>query len=268
MIRTIRAEWCKLTRKGMILGGAGTIVAVSLLVVALIFISAQAPQPPSSGQQGPNRGLSTLDQLSEPGGMVAAFSFAGQLISVVSLVLFAQGMGMEYAQGTLKVQLSREPRRLVLLGGKTVATAGFVLAAIVVAFVLQSLLAFAIAATRGVDTGAWWGASGLTASGAALGRVLVAATIWGLMGTLLGIVFRSAAPAIGVGIGYTLVGESIVTLVWAGGRKILPGQVLSAFTQGGNAEVSLVAAALILTGYALAFAVASGVVFWRRDVAT
>ena len=103
---------------------------------------------------------------------------------------------------------------------------------------------------------------------AVLARTWAAATAWGLLGAMMGILFRAAAPAIGVGIGYTLVGESLILLVWRDGQSWLPGQILSVFVAGGTPAVDLGLAALLLSFYMAAFCIVGAVVFKRRDVSS
>src|SRR5438067_1202465 len=131
MLRALRSEWYKLWRRGMVLGGIGTMAGIALLAVILLFANAKdaatPPGGPGGGPGGPGeRALPTLAALAKANGMVLAFTFSGALIGLISLVLFAQALGSEYREGTLKVLLSREPRRLVLLAGKLAAMAGFV----------------------------------------------------------------------------------------------------------------------------------------------
>src|SRR5439155_13169739 len=117
----------------------GSMAAISILAVVLVFANAQAPAqaPTRPGGAGPGeRGLPTTDALARDG-FTGVFQFAAGLLGVVSLVLFAQAIGSEYREGTLKGLLSREPRRLVLLAAKLVAMAAFLAVGVVAAFSLQ-----------------------------------------------------------------------------------------------------------------------------------
>ncbi|MEA3199479.1 MAG: hypothetical protein QOE90_907 [Thermoplasmata archaeon] len=267
MLRAFRAEWYKLWRRGMVLGGLGTMVGIALLVVILVFANAQATPPPASAN--PNeRPLPTFAALAAQNGMVLPFGFAGGLLGLIALVLFAQSLGSEYRDGTLKVLLSREPRRLRLLAGKLAALACFVLVGVTLAFLLQSIAAFLMAGVRGISTASWTTWDAMQVEGGVLWRTCAATLAHGLLGAALAILLRAAAPAIGVGIGYTLLGEPLILLVWRDGRKWLPEQVFSAFAAGGNAALSFGAASLLATIYAAALLAAQGGVFWRRDVTT
>jgi len=272
VIRAFRAEWYKLMRPGIIIGGAGTMIALAILTASLIFANAQAPgatptQGGGGGGPGGPGGLPATAVLAQSTGMVAAFGFAGALIGVVVLVLFAQSVGNEYRDGTLKMLLSREPRRLRLLAGKLAAMSLLVAAGILAAFAAQTLVAAGIAGARGIPTSAWWTQDGWDHAAAVVSRTYVVALVDGLLGTALAVLFRAAAPAIGVGIGYTLVGENIFLLVWREGQNWLPGQVMQAFSRGGTPSLTMAAASWLVLGYAALFVLVSGSVFWRRDVA-
>ncbi|MEA3143182.1 MAG: type transport system permease protein [Thermoplasmata archaeon] len=272
MMRAFRSEWTRLMRPGVLLGGAGTIVASALLVTGILFAIAK-PAADITLEDAARGGASVSREMLEASdGMVAAFGLAGPLIGVVALVIFAQNLGAEYSHGTLKVLLSREPRRLHLLAGKAAALALLATLAIVAAFVAQSLLATVMAAARGIPATAWFQPHGLATAGLLLLRVVGAALAWGAIGLLLAILLRASAAAIGIGIGYTLVAEPIVSLAFNRGAKYLPGRTLQSFVSWGSAPpgqpVGLdgpMAAFLLLAYLAVLLGVAV-MLFTRRDV--
>lgn len=258
----LRAEWAKLMRWGTLVGGAGAVVGVACLATLLVFVSAKAVAPADAGRFG---GI-TIAQLEAPDGLVQAMGFATVLVGAVSLVLFAQSVAGEYGHGTLKAILAREPRRLVVLAAKVVALALFLAVAVAAAFAAMAGVASLVAAARGIDTSRWWSGDGLGSAFPALLRLWVASLVRGLIGLTLGLAFRSAAPAIGIGLAYSIVGENLLLLAWSDGRNWLPGQVLVAFAQGGTASLSLAAASGLVAAYAALLCVASGWTFARRDV--
>src|SRR5581483_5006703 len=155
--RALASEWYKLWRRGMVLGILGSMAAVCVLAVILVFANAKAPgSAPPPGPGGGEQGLPTTEALAKDG-FTRVFQFSGGLLGVISLVLFAQALGSEYREGTLKVLLSREPRRLVLLAGKLVALGAFLAVAILSAFAIQTLAALLMAGARGISTSAWDG---------------------------------------------------------------------------------------------------------------
>jgi len=294
MMRAFRSEWMRLQRPGMLLGGAGTIVGSTLLVTIVLFATADrdpsvgptlcdvqehpelaaqyAQLHPEAAASGVQKQTLPFCTFAKPDGLATPFSFAGQLIGIIALVLFAQNLGAEYSHGTLKVLLSREPRRLHLLAGKSLALALFVLGSIVVAFVAHGLVATLLATTRGIPTTAWFKPAGLEAALLLLLRVLGAALAWGIIGLLLAVLLRASAPAIGLGIGYTIVAEPIVSLAFNKGAKYLPGRALSSFvtwgttTPGQPPGLGGAMAAALLAVYAVGMLAVAVTLFRRRDV--
>lgn len=270
MIRSFRSEFLKLQRPGMLLGGAGTMLGLTVLITILMFATAsETPPTPQAGQQG---GL-PFSAFENAEGFVFAFTLVGQLLGVVALVLFAQGMGAEYGYGTLKVLLSREPRRMVILGGKVTAMMVFVLGATLIAACLGLGTSAIMAAARGIDTSTWNSAAAWQHAIAVVARIGAATVAWGIIGTLLAILFRSAPAAIGLGLGYTLVGESLLAFALPKIGRFMPGQVLGAWVDGGPTlqnpnAIELQWAAVLLVVYVAAFAIIAAVVLRNRDVAT
>lgn len=267
MMRAFASELLKLRRPGMLLGGVGTIAGLAALITILLWATATESVDPTALR----RGL-PLALLAGPTGLLPAFSYAPSLVGVVALVLFAQSLGAEYGQGTLKVLLSREPRRLAILAGKLTALAVLMVVATLAATLVQLGAATAMAAGRGVDLGLLY--DDVPGSLALVARVWAGALAWGFMGTALAALFRSAPPAIGVGIGYTLVGEGLVSLALPDVGRYLPGQAIAAFVAGGVrapdspiTPLSTELALVLMATYAAVFLVASGLLLAKRDVA-
>ncbi|MFO1534257.1 MAG: ABC transporter permease subunit [Thermoplasmatota archaeon] len=272
-MRAFRSEWVRLLRPGVLLGGAGTILGSALLITAILFSIAKPAAEITLADAARGGASVTRESLQSSDGMVAAFSLSGSLLGIIALVLFAQNLGAEYSHGTLKALLMREPRRLRLLAGKATALGLLVALAVVAAFLLQSLLATVLAAARGIPATAWFQPHGLSASGLLLLRVVGACLAWGVIGLLLAILLRAAAPAVGIGIGYTIVAEPIVSLAFNRGAKYLPGRVLQSFVLWGEAVPGQPAgvpgptSALLLVAYLAVMLAIALTLFQRRDVA-
>jgi hypothetical protein len=262
MLRAFRSEWLKLRRPGMALA-AGVIVTLGALSTAITITAAQdAP----ARLAGPGGSRPTLHELAAADGLARTLERTATLLGVVALGIFAIAVAAEYSQGTLRNLLVRQPRRLRLLAGKLLATASFVTIAVVVALGTAAAIGFVLAAGRGIDTGAWTTATGLQALASGAGDLVLATLGWGVLGAALGIVLRSPAPAVGVGVAYALPLEAILTAAWDQGARWLPGQLLWALATGGTADVTYARAAALLAVY-LAIALATAAtLFARRDV--
>lgn len=260
-MNVVRSEWRRLMRPGMILG-AGLLVALAALGAALVFGTAVADQ----ARDGDAMAF-RIARLEQPDGLVATMLLTGQLVGAVALVLFARSFGNDYSNATLKVALSREPRRGRVLGGKLVAVGLLVSVAVLLGFLAMTATASAVAAARGIDTSQWWTAEGIGESLAGLGRLVVATLVMGLVGATLGIVTRSGTLAVGIGLPAIILGEHLLQRFWSGGANWLPGIATAAFAAGGTAEWGLWPAALLTLAYAVVLSAVSAATFIRRDVA-
>jgi ABC-type transport system involved in multi-copper enzyme maturation permease subunit len=264
----LHAEWYKLWRRGTVLGVIGTMVGITCLLTAVIFTRASGAAPGASAGQLLSGLSPSLATLSTSIGLVQGFKTAGNFIELIALVFFAQVIGGEYREGTLKVSLSHEPRRLYLLAGKLLALAAFVAVAVLAAFAFQVVTAVVLAGARGASTSAWWTNGTLRNATGLVARTIAAVIVRGLMGGFLAVLFRAAVPAIAVGLGYTFVADALIVAAWPDGRKWLPHEALVAFAQGGKAGLATGQAGVLIAAYAVVFVVVAGVLFRSRDVTT
>ncbi|HET6752130.1 MAG TPA: ABC transporter permease, partial [Actinomycetes bacterium] len=193
MFRSFRSEWIKLRRPAMLLGGAGAIVGFAVLTVVLTFTTAST----TPVDQGPGGEGLTLAQLAAADGLARTVASAAQFIGVVGLAVFAISIAGEYAQGTLRNLLVRQPGRVRLLAGKLLALASFTAIAVVLAEVAAVLTALLVAPGQDLATAAWFTSDGWAALGSGLGNLLLATLGWGLLGALLALLLRSPAAAVG-----------------------------------------------------------------------
>jgi ABC-2 type transport system permease protein len=248
----VRSEWCKLLRRGQVLGTWGTMAGMGLLLAILVMANAGTPPPPPEACTGPTPDLAACqaalqqrsqeEQRSGPtidvalieatDGWVLPFSATGQILGIVALVVAAGNLATEYTSGTLKGLLVREPRRTVLLGGKILAIWGFVTVGIAITLVLTTSTTVVLAFLRGIATDAWFTPEGFGKLAMAFLNVTLAAWMWALLGLMLAMVFRSGPPAIGIGIAYPLLVEGLLGLVLPDMVKWMPGQVLAAVGNG------------------------------------
>jgi ABC-2 type transport system permease protein len=264
VIRAVRAQLLVLRRPAVLGSLLGALPARAVLASSLVFAGAD-DAPPAPGETGPGSGV-TLSSLSEAGGMTAGFSATAGLLGLMVLVLFLSLTAGEHTRGTLRVLLTREPRRLRLVGGQVVAVLLVTYAALALALLASSGTAFVAAALRDVPTDAWTSAAALREAGLDGARAAAAATGYGLLGAALGTVVRSLPVALGVGLAWFLPVEHIVQNNWAGAGRWFPGLLMEALSAGGTTQTSATPA-LAVGGLLIGVAVLLAAVdLRRRDV--
>ena len=254
MIRSFRSEWIKLRRPGVLLGGAGTLVVFSVLGVVL-----------GMRRIGREPGLSVA-ALSQHDGFATLLSNGAQFIGIVAVGIAAFAVASEFSNGTVRNLLVREPHRLRLLGGKAVAVASFIAAAIALAYAAAFPVALLVAPQHGVDTSSWTGAAGIGSLLTGTGDMILAGLGFGLLGGLLGLILRNPAPAIVAGIAYVLPVENLLVGAQGSIRNVLFGQQLDAIASGGTANVAYTTALLVGLAWAVAAVLTGGALFRQRDV--
>jgi ABC-type transport system involved in multi-copper enzyme maturation permease subunit len=255
MIRAFRSEWLKIGRRSMLIGSLGALVGFTMLGVFLSVFRADN-----------GRGALTIARLSQPDGFAQILQRGEEFLGVIALGIVAIATAQEYTHGTLRSLLTREPRRLRLLAGKTAANLLYVGAAVLVASVIALVTALIVAPHRGIDTSGWLG-SGLGDTLSTMGNVVFAAVGWGVFGALLALVLRAPAPAVIAGVAWALPVENLLTSAWTSVGHWLPGQQLLAVAQRGNNVSSYGWGLGLSVVFVIAAAVAGGALFRTRDVA-
>ena len=113
--------------------------------------------------------------------------------------------------------------------------------ALILAFAVGAVIAFAVGPGKGVDTSAWTSSTGLNDTFQALLHVYLTTLAYGVLGTALAVILRSPAVAIALGIAYALPGEAIINSAHPDQRWI-PGcrcSWLSAVAHWGNEHYEL-----------------------------
>ncbi len=263
MIRSFRSELLKLRRPSVIFGGGAVLAGFTVLATVLTFTTATAT---ATAAQNGRYATSTFAGLAGANGLTRGFANAAGLLGILVFVLFLTSMTSEYSHGTLRVLLTRQPRRAQLLGGKFLALVAVVTAAMMAALLLSTAAAIPLAHSRGISTIAWFTVGGLGHLASDYGNALLAVVFFGAAGFALAVLLRSTVLALGVGLAWLLPLENIVQNSWAGSGHWLPGLLFGAVGRGGTNIVSYqVALALALAYCAIALTVAS-VSFLRRDV--
>jgi ABC-2 type transport system permease protein len=188
---------------------------------------------------------------------------------MVALVLGASFIGAEWNHGSMAALLTWEPRRLRVYGGKL---AGLWLGSIAIgAFVFAVALGFNyLAANRFGQIGQLTG----TLQRELLvdtGRGIALALVGGAVGFAIAYATRLSSAALGVGLGYAVVGEIGVRLVNPHAERWLVSNNVNAWLNNGT----MISDSGLLTGWqgglylgaiALALLIVSATLFARRDV--
>jgi ABC-type transport system involved in multi-copper enzyme maturation permease subunit len=248
MTALVRSELLKLRSVRMTWGlVAAALVFVALSVVALAL---------ASGQRG-------APSLSLESTVRSVYASAGSA-SVVVLVLGIVGMTGEYRHQTITPTFLATPRRGRLLTAKILAHALVGLALAVVCVVLAFLLAAALLTTR----------THASISGGTLARVaggvLLGYAIYAALGVSLGALVRNQVAAIVGALVWVLLVEALLVAFLPAVGRWLPGGalngVLGAQSLNGGKYLPEWAAALVLLGYGVLFALVAARTTLRRDV--
>jgi ABC-2 type transport system permease protein len=245
MIRLIRAELTKLATTRLIYGLAAAMAAFAALTVAANILDRQGA-PPLAADSFPML----------VGGPVTLLSGAALLLGIL-------GMAGEFRHQTVTQTFLVTPDRGRVVAAKLVA---YPLAGIALAL---SILAFTAALAT-----AWLAAKGITPSllDARLGRVLLgavlAAGLCGLVGVgVAALVRNQVAALVGVVVWVLLVEGLLMSLLHAPSlARWLPSAAAAALTNPGGGQLSRLAGALLLAGYALALAAVGTRLVVRRDI--
>jgi ABC-2 type transport system permease protein len=264
MIRSFRAEVLKLRRRSVLWGVGVVLPGFAVLATILGFVNAR--DTAASGTSVIAGTNTTLEQLAQAGGLTQGFSNAATFVGIIVFVLFLTSMTSEYGQGTLRVALTRQPRREGMLAGKLFALLGLTAAALLGAEAVSAVASVLLAHARDVSTADWFTGAGLAHTAADYGNALLAAALFGVVGTALGVLLRSTMLALAVGLAWIGPLEHIVQLSWSGAGRWFPGLLFDAVDLGGGDVTSYSRALALSLAFASVLLVASGISFVRRDV--
>jgi len=184
----------------------------------------------------------------------------------VSFSIAAFQFGGEFAHGTLRNLLVRQPRRGVLMTGKCLAVLTFLIGAVVAATMVAICAAFVMAHLRGISTGAWTSGVGMGDLGTLLGDLTISACGFAIIGMIAGVLLRSSVIAIAAGLAVLLPVETILTDAIPGMARWLPAQLLEAIAQGGSNVAPFAAALATVSAYLVGAVVIALFVFVSQDV--
>ena len=258
--RSYGAELARIVRRRVV--GVTALCVLAFAIGGAAIVTAAAKPDPGFGPE-PSVSIASL---SSAGGGTEVFRLAVSFAGTFVFVVFVGLVAMEFARGTVRTMLLRQPRRTALLVGKVAALLTFAAGALAAGGVATWLAARVLAPGQGIDTSGWLS---LDAIGAALGdyvAVLVWVTGYAVLATAVAVVVRSVPLALAVGIAWAGPVEHLVQNAWEGASRVFPGLSLEAFVAGGTPDVSVSRALVTATAYAVIGAEVALVVFARRDV--
>ena len=280
---SFRAEWLKLWRRpatwilGLLLLAIVFAFGYAFLYFVSLVIERNAPGP-----QNPDPAASARDlrEALLPANFVSqSLPLLSGLGGPIALILGALALGSEYGWGTLKTILTQQPGRLSVFAGK-----GLALALLLLLFGLGAL-ALGLTASL-LFTAVAGGPLALPAAATilkGLGAAWLILAAWTALGVALAALFRGTALAIGLGLVYALVLETIVGTIAALVERARPireaflganaGALADAFRPPPEAAFSAPSripagqATLVLLAYTAAFLLLAALLLRRRDVA-
>ncbi len=275
--RSIRSEAVRLRRSWKL-----PLVALALTVLATVLsVSAGGDFGPGAGGGGASAGggneavadtpvadtaiadtAAAAQPLEAADGILAGLEMASTFVALIALVLWALSVSRDLQTGSIRVLLVTEARRSAYLGGKLLALAGVTIAMAVVCGLISVLVSYPAAAAAGIATDAWaW-----SSVGSALVNLALASLLWGSIGGVVAVATRSAAGAIAGGLGYLVLGENLLGLLWDEAGNWLPAGTVDTLIAGGSATVTYGQALALGLGYLVAGIGASLVLLARRDI--
>lgn len=263
-----RAEWRKLRRPTLFFGSMGAVIAVTALVVSLLFLLIDSEM--GNADRGERI---TREMLALPSGISIGFSSSAGLLGIVALCVFAAQTAQEYTYGTLRSLLVREPRRIRLLIGKYLSMGLFALITVIFSALTSVVMAFALAGTAEVPTDAWRTSDAWSNLLETFVNALISTFGYGTIGMVLGLLLRSPISSISIGVGWLFIVESILSIAWSPSGNWLPGSLLSVVANGGSpigiSDVPSYSEALVrVSAMITAAALVTGYMFKKRDVAS
>jgi ABC-type transport system involved in multi-copper enzyme maturation permease subunit len=263
MIAWIRSELTRLRQPRLLVAWFGLMALFTILVntVMVGFVSGGGSLPPGA----PGVSFPTLAEIESPSGLMSGLAAASNMFGVVTLSIWAVVTATDYSSGLIRLLVAAEPRRWQLLAGKVVALAIVTAAATTVAAIVNVFAVLPAAQAAGISTAAW-GTNLLSVVATAWTNLFLALCVWGVLGLVLGVLTRSAAVAVSIGIGYVLVVESTIKMAKDVPSDWLLGTTLGAVARGGTAAVAYGTALALALGYVTLGLVLAGVVLVRRDV--
>lgn len=272
MIATIKSEWRKNRFRPAFLVSSGMVAAITALLYGFSWYLALHP---SAGDRGGVSILTLYPDQFVNNVMGAAFPLG----AAIAIVLGALISGSEYSWGTMKTSLTQGPGRLTTWFGRVVAFEVWMGILTVVLFAVGAASSIVVASVQG-HTIAW---PAIVDIAKGLGTIWLVFAVNGAIGLALGVLIRSSAAALGVGLIYVFAVEIIavrfIDSINSGAYKwignLLVNQNATALTQsftssafGPSAAQAITAeqAVVVLFAYFAGLVILAAALIRQRDV--
>jgi ABC-2 type transport system permease protein len=281
LVNVTRAELAKLVRRPgtwVLLAAAVTLNQVFGFVIPYLSYRNGSGGAMTDGQTGAQLLAGTL-----PGQVITNTTGAFPVFTgALALVLGALVTGNEFTGGTVKTLLTQGPRRASVFGGQLLALVGAVGVGVLALFLTCAASAFGIAQVE--DQVVSWPSVADLAAGLGAGWLVMA--MWASLGAVFGVLLRSVALPIGLGVVWILGIENLISAVARSSltalqplRDLLPGvssgslissilpSQVGPLPPGVQSAVSGGRGLVTVAAYAVVAVLAVLVVGRRRDVA-
>ncbi len=265
MRHVFRSELIRIWRPSFLYAGIGLMAGFAALISVFIYTSARTVAGAAPRTPGPGGGFATVAQIAKPGGFLTALGTVSSLAGTVLLALWAIAGASDYSTGLIRILVQAQPNRIKLLAGKMLALTAFTLLATAVTTLIVVLVSHPLARLEGIEVRAWK-TDFFAHLFSGYFNFTVAALVWGLIGLMLAVLTRSSALAIGIGIGYLLVVESLIGIVAPHASPYLPGGTLTALVSGGTVRLAWAPALGLVVVYGVAASTVSLLAFRARDI--
>jgi ABC-type transport system involved in multi-copper enzyme maturation permease subunit len=232
------------------------------MVTAVIYLLIDDP-----GGNGDRGQVITREMLALPSGFALTFSQSAGLLGLAALCVFAAQTAQEYTYGTLRNLLVRQPSRMKVLAGKFLAMSLFALIVVIFSALIGMGLSYALSSRAEVVTDAWFTSDAIWDTFNSFLNVSFATIGYGIVGMVLGLLFRSPISSISIGVIWILIVESILVAVRRSLADYMPGTQLSNIGQGGSADLSYEYSMRYALVFLIVISIIASVLFKRRDVA-
>ncbi len=230
------------------------------LITTVVVIQSAADNSDQLGAAGVPRAI-----IEGAGGFFACFGLLSRFLGLGALSIAALSVDADYRSGFIRLLSQAQPRKGVLFSAKAAAIAIVVAIMTVIASFVTFMAAGPIAGSSDFSLDTWKTGAVQQALGG-VGRLFLATLAWASIGLLIATITKSAGAAIGIGVGWLLLLEPLVTQASKDIGTYLPGGTISALAQAGPAAISRSTALVLICIYLIAATIAAWIIRSRRDI--